>query len=111
VTHEFLTAIWPERPIAFRRLQFWICAYIFVASVPLVWINVTFATLTAIVSFLATTLGVALAMLAALYLNFQLPRPYRTRGGMLAAGVLSAVVLIAASVISGWELARSLILR
>ena len=70
----------------------------------LVWIDVNFATLTAIVSFLATNAGVAVAMLAALYLNFQLPPLYRTRWWMLAAGIVSAVILVAVSAISGWEL-------
>jgi hypothetical protein len=108
VTHEFLTAIWPNASISYRRLQFCICAYVFVAAVPLVWINVNFATLVNIVSFLATTGGVALAMLAALYLDFQLPPRYRTRKWMLAAGFLSATILVLVTVISGWHLARSL---
>jgi hypothetical protein len=69
---------------------------------------VNFATLTAVVSFLATNAGVAVAMLAALYLNFQLPPLYRTRWWMLMAGILSAVILVSVSVISGWELIRSL---
>ncbi|MCH8840814.1 MAG: hypothetical protein IH831_09110, partial [Planctomycetes bacterium] len=52
-------------------------------------------------AFLATNLGVALAMLAALYLNFQLPPAYRTRWWMLAGGGASAVLLLIVSVISG----------
>ncbi|HJQ80721.1 MAG TPA: hypothetical protein VJ828_12230 [Lacipirellulaceae bacterium] len=108
VTHEFLTAIWPNASISYRRLQFCICAYVFVAAVPLVWIDVNFATLVNIVSFLATTGGVALAMLAALYLNFQLPPKYRTRKWMLAAGFLSATILVLVTVISGWQLTRGL---
>jgi Mn2+/Fe2+ NRAMP family transporter len=108
VTHEFLTTIWPAA-ISYRRLQWCICAYVFATAVPLVWINVTFATLTAIVSFLATTCGVALAMLAALYLNFQLPPLYRTRWWMLVAGIASAIILVVVTVITGWELAARLL--
>jgi Mn2+/Fe2+ NRAMP family transporter len=108
VTHEFLSAIWPRSVISFDRFRWGICAYVFATAVPLVWVNVTFATLTAIVSFLATTAGVALAMLAALYLNFQLPPLYRTRSWMLVAGVATAVILLFVTVISGWELARNL---
>jgi Mn2+/Fe2+ NRAMP family transporter len=108
VTHEFASAIWPKTAISYRRLQWGICAYVVATAVPLVWIDVTFATLTAIVSFLATTCGVALAMLAALYLNFQLPPLYRTRRWMLTAGIVSAVILVAVSFISGWELVKSL---
>jgi hypothetical protein len=108
VTHEFLTAIWPERGIAFRRVQQIVCAYVLLTAVPLVWSAVKFDTLANVVSFLATTGGVALAMIAALYLNFQLPPKYRTRKWMLAAGLLSAFILIVMTLISGWFLARSL---
>jgi hypothetical protein len=108
VTHEFATAIWPNAAISYRRLQIGMCVYVIATAVPLVWVSVTFATLTALVSFLATTCGVALAMLAALYLNFQLPPLYRTRWWMLAAGIISAVILVAVSILSGWELTKSL---
>jgi hypothetical protein len=106
VTHEFLTAIWGEGSISYPRLQIVICTYVLLAAVALSWIHVEFATLTAIVSFLATNAGVAIAMLAALYLNFQLPPLYRTRWWMLAAGILSAIILTTVSAVSGWELAR-----
>ena len=109
VTHEFLSAIWPQATISYPRFQWGICAYVFATAVPLVWADVTFATLTAIVSFLATTAGVALAMLAALYLNFQLPPLYRTRWWMLIGGVITAVILLCVTAISGWELMRSLL--
>jgi Mn2+/Fe2+ NRAMP family transporter len=108
VTHEFLSSIWPKWKISFSRLQLAICFYVLIATVVLVWSDVQFATLTAIVSFLATNAGVAVAMLAALYLNFQLPPRYRTQSWMLAAGIVSAIILVAVSAISGWQLARSL---
>jgi Mn2+/Fe2+ NRAMP family transporter len=108
VTHEFLAAIWPERSIPFRRVQLFVCAYVFIAAVPLVWINVNFATLVNFVSFLATTGGVAPAMLAALYLNFKLPPLYRIRWWMLVLCIISAAALVAMSLISGWEIARGL---
>jgi hypothetical protein len=108
VTGEFLSAIWPEKTIPYGRLRAVICAYVFLASVALVWTDVNFATLTAIVSFLATNAGVAVAMLAALYLNFQLPPRYRVRWWMLAACIASAVILVAVSAVSGWELVRSI---
>jgi hypothetical protein len=111
VTHEFLTAIWPARSIPFGRLQRAVCVYVLLAAVALVWTDVNFATLTGIVSFLATNAGVAVAMLAALYLNFQLPPLYRVRWWMLAAGIVSAIVLVVVSAVSGWELARSIISR
>jgi hypothetical protein len=107
VTHEFFAAIWPQRRIAFRPLQLLICLYVLVSAVCLIWSDVDFADLTAVVSFLATNAGVAVAMLAALYLNFQLPPLYRTRWPMLAAGIVAAIVLVAVSGISGWQLART----
>jgi hypothetical protein len=110
VTQEFVSAIWPRAAaISYPRFQWGICLYVFATAVPLVWINVTFATLTAIVSFLATTAGVSLAMLAALYLNFQLPPLYRTRWWMLVAGVITAMILLFVTAISGWELFRNLL--
>jgi Mn2+/Fe2+ NRAMP family transporter len=108
VTHEFMAAIWPQDVVPFRRVQLIICAYVFVTAVPLVWMDVQFATLVALVSFLATTGGLAPAMLAALYLNFKLPPLYRTRWWMLVAGIISAAVLVFASILSGWEIARGL---
>jgi Mn2+/Fe2+ NRAMP family transporter len=108
VTHEFLAAIWPTEAIPYRRLQWATCLYVFLATLSFMWSNVAFATLTAMVSFLATNAGVAVAMLAALYLNFQLPPRYRTRWWMLVCGIASAVILCTVSAISGWELARNI---
>ena len=105
VTHGFCTAIWPEWQPSLRGFRLGIAAYVFAMAVPLVWIDVSFATLTAIVAFLATNAGVALAMLAALYLDRQLPPLYRTQWWLFAAGVVSAVMLVAASCVSGWGLA------
>ena len=59
----------------------------------------------AIVAFLATNLAVALMMLGALYLNFKLPKAYRTGGVMLTGGVASAIILVAVTAISAWGLA------
>jgi hypothetical protein len=57
---------------------------------------------------LATNAGVALAMIAALYLDRQLPPLYRTHRWMFAAGVVSAAILVAASCVSGWGLLRQI---
>ena len=108
VTHEFWAAIWPRHTVPYRRLQIGICAYVFATAVPLVWSDIQFSTITAIVAFLATNAGVAVVMLAALYLDFQLPPLYRTRWWMLTAGVAAAVILVAVSCISGWELVRTI---
>jgi hypothetical protein len=47
-------------------------------------------------------------MLAGLYLNFKLPSAYRTRWWMLLAGVLSAVIMVFVTVVSGQGLWRQL---
>src|SRR5690606_18078774 len=107
VTHDFCSAIWPQRRLSLDRFRRVIALYVFVVTAPLLWINVSFAMLTGIVAFLATGAGVALMMIAALYLDRQLPPLYRTRRWMFAAGVLSAIILTAVSSISGWELLRS----
>ena len=51
----------------------------FATATAVIWSDVNFDTMTLTVNFLATTLGVAIAMLAGLWLNFQLPPAYRTR--------------------------------
>ena len=48
-------------------------------------------------------------MVVALYLNFKLPAPYRTRWPMLAGAAVSAAVLVAIAGISGWSLAGKLL--
>lgn len=109
VTHEFCTAIWPGRVWPVHKLQRAICIYVLAVTVPLLWLEVNFAPLTWVVAFLATNASVALAMVAALWLNFQLPPLYRTGWWMLALGVFSAAILIAVSAISGWGLWRQLV--
>jgi hypothetical protein len=108
VTHDFCSAIWPKQAFSLGRLRLIIVAYVLVVATPLVWIDVTFATLTGVVAFLATNAGVALAMIAALYLDRQLPPLYRTHRWMFAAGVVSAAILVAASCVSGWGLLRQI---
>jgi Mn2+/Fe2+ NRAMP family transporter len=105
VTHEFFAAIWPERSFPLYRFRIALATYVLATTLPLLWADVEFSTLTAIVAFLATNAGVAVALLAALYLDRQLPPLYRTRPGMFAAGVASAIVLVAVSAISGWGIA------
>ena len=98
---EYFKAIWPDRHWAQRRIQRWICAYVFATATAVVWTDLKFDVMTLTVNFLATTLGVALAMLAGLYLNYQLPPAYRTHWAVLAIGVFSTITLLAVSAISG----------
>ncbi|MDZ4656751.1 MAG: Nramp family divalent metal transporter [Bythopirellula sp.] len=104
VIHDFAQAIWPEKKWSHRRIHLGVLAYVLVASSLVVWSDLKFDTLTHIVAFLTTNLGVALAMCAALYLNFQLPSGYRTRWWMLVGGVLSAVILLVVAAVSGMGL-------
>jgi hypothetical protein len=104
---EYLRAIWPQRTWRQRWVQVVICLYVLASATAVIWSDMDFDAMTQTVNFLATTLGVAAAMLAGLYLNFQLPPAYRTRWWMLAAGVLSAGVLMGVTVVSAigvWQL-------
>jgi hypothetical protein len=105
---EYLQAIWPERTWRRRTIQLVICAFVFLSATAVVWSDVKFDTMTQIVSFLATTLSVAVAMLGGLWLNYQLPRAYRTRWWMLAAGIASAAILLVVTVVSGQGLWRQI---
>ena len=105
VTQEFCKAIWPGRRWDFRRMRAIICVYVLVSSVWIVWGDISFDTLTHIVAFLTSNLAVALMMLGALYLNFKLPRAYRTRRVMLVGGIVAAMILALITIVSGWGLA------
>ena len=105
---DFGAAIWPNRSWSRLRVQSMVSVYIIVSSALVIWSDVKFDTLTHVVAFLTTNLGVALAMVAALYLNFQLPKAYRTRWWMLLGGIVAAVILLAVSVVSGWGVWREL---
>jgi hypothetical protein len=99
---EYIRAIWPDLHWRQLWIQVAICAYVFITSTVVVWSDLNFDTLTLTVNFLATTFGVAIAMLAGLYLNFVLPREYRTRPLMLAAGIFSAGTLVVVTAVSGY---------
>jgi Mn2+/Fe2+ NRAMP family transporter len=108
VTQEFFQAIWPGRAWDYGKIRAVICAYLFTFTTILVWTGASFDMLIQIASFLVSNFALALVMLAALYLNFKLPRAYRTRLPVLIGGVTSAVVLSVFAVISGWGLVMKL---
>ncbi len=101
VIHDFAQAIWPQRHWSHKRIHLIVLAYVLVMSSLVVWSDLRFDTITHIVAFLTTNLAVALSMCAALYLNFQLPRGYRTRWWMLGGGIFSAVILLVVAAVSG----------
>jgi Mn2+/Fe2+ NRAMP family transporter len=109
VIHDFAQAIWPAKNWSHKRIHLAVLGYVLVASSLVVWSRLKFDTVTHIVAFLTTNLAVALSMCAALYLNFQLPRGYRTRWWMLIGGILSAIILLAVATISGAGLWRELL--
>lgn len=106
--HDFVQSIWPERAWSHRHIHAGILVYVLIASSLVVWSNLKFDTMTHIVAFLTTNLAVAVTMCAGLYLNFQLPREYRTRWWMLLGGILSAVILLVVAAVSGAGLLREL---
>jgi hypothetical protein len=111
VIHDFAQAIWPVRHWSHKRIHLGVLAYVLVMSTLVVWSDLKFDTITHIVAFLTTNLAVALSMCAALYLNFQLPKVYRTRWWMLVGGILSALILLTVATVSGaglWEELRGL---
>jgi Mn2+/Fe2+ NRAMP family transporter len=104
---EYFRAIWPQRSWSQQRIQLAVCAYVFAAACAVIWSPMDFDAMTQTVNFLATSLGVCIAMFAGLYLNFQLPPVYRTRRWMLGCGILSAIILTGVSSIAGWGLWRT----
>ena len=108
---DFGQSVFPKRNWSRRQIQSWVSLYVFAAAMFVVWSDLSFDKTIHIVAFLASNLGVALAMLAALYLNFQLPPAYRTRWWMLAGGIAAAILLVIVSTISGvglWNELRGL---
>ena len=65
----------------------------FVVAVTVIWLDIPFDILIQIAGFLLANFGIALFMPAAVYLNFQLPAPYRTRSTVLVGAIASALVL------------------
>ncbi len=108
VAQEFLSAVWPDRQWKFERVKRAICLYVFAATMLIVWNNIPFNILTQIAGFLIANLAIAMMMIAAIYLNFKLPAPYRTRNWVLIGAGLSTLVLAASAVISGWGLVGKL---
>ena len=97
VTHEFLSAVWKRfETFPYRRLQAIIVLWFFIASCIWIWSDISFTMLTQIVAMLTTNLGVGLLGVAAVYLNFKLPKLYRARTWVVAGGILATMVLMLA---------------
>jgi hypothetical protein len=57
-----------------------------------------------VVGLLSTNLGVALAFVAALWLDRRLPRPLRASRLLFGVGLASCLVVFAATAVSAWFL-------
>ncbi len=104
VTHEFFQAVWPHREWNYQKLRHIISVYLLATTMVIVWLNIPFDILTQIAGFMLANFAIALIMIAAIYLNFKLPRPYRTRPPVLLGALVSAAILITSACVSGWGL-------
>ena len=109
VTQDVFQSVWPARQWNYQGLKKFFGLYLFIVATILVWGDVSFDVLSQVSGFLNGNLGVALAMLAGLYLNFKLPRAYRTHPLMLIGAVATAVILILLAAISAWGLYNKLL--
>jgi hypothetical protein len=78
--------------------------YLAACSLPLLWFRVRPQAMMDVVGLLSTNLGVALAFVAALWLDGRLPRPLRASRALFAVGVFSCLAVFAATAVSAWFL-------
>ena len=108
VTHGFLGALVPAW-MAGRSYTTVLRAtglYLAACSIPLHWFRVQPQAMMDIVGLLSTNLGVALAFVAALWLDGRLPPPLRASRLLFAVGVGSSLLVFAATATSAWFLFR-----
>jgi hypothetical protein len=113
VTHGILGALWPARTagLRYRTVLRGIGAYLALCSLPLLWLRVQPQAMMDVVGLLSTNLGVALAFVAALWLDRRLPPALRASRALFAIGLVSCGLVFAATAVSAWSLFRSLVLR
>jgi len=106
VTHGFLAALFPARFAALPYISVMrgMGLYLAVSSVPLLWFRVQPQAMMDVVGLLSTNLGVALAFVAALWLDRRLPGPLRASRLLFGAGILSCLIVFAATAVSTWFL-------
>ncbi len=108
VTHEFAQAIWPDNRWSYTGIRRLIAAAIFVEASVVIWCELEFDLLIQVAGFFLSNLAVAVAALAAFYLNHKLPPAYRVRKLVFAGAVLSTAILVMASSMSIYGLLRKL---
>ena len=107
VTHGFLGALFPARfgRVRYESVLRGVGVYLAACTVPLLWFRVQPQAMMDFVGLLSTNLGVALAFVAALWLDGRLPPALRASRLTFAAGVVSALIVLAATAVSAWFLA------
>jgi hypothetical protein len=108
VTHGFLGALVPGW-MAGRSYTTVLRAtglYLAACSIPLLWFRVQPQAMMDVVGLLSTNLGVALAFVAALWLDGRLPPPLRASRLLFAVGVASCLLVFTATAVSAWFLIR-----
>ena len=106
VTHGFLGALFPGRfaGVGYQSVLRAVGVYLAACTVPLLWFQVQPQAMMDFVGLFSTNLGVALAFVAALWLDRRLPPALRASRLTFLAGVLSALIVFAATAVSAWFL-------
>jgi hypothetical protein len=92
--------------VRYEAVLFGIGAYLALCSVPLLWLRVQPQAMMDVVGLLSTNLGVALAFVAALWLDRRLPPRLRASRALFAVGALSCLLVFAVTGVSAWALFR-----
>ena len=106
VLESFHAALRPDRPAPIATFQRWIGAWLAVACLLLIWTDAKFDLLTQLVGLLTNGAGVALMMLAGLYLDRTLPAALRTHPVLFWTATAGALLLIGLTAISANGLFR-----
>jgi hypothetical protein len=109
VSHELLTAVYPNRQVGRSTVQSAVVAVIVVSSMTLIWSGSELRLLMALTAFLTCNAGVALLASAALYANFNLPAAYRLKPFSLGLAFLAVAILWVATLLGGLELGWRLV--
>jgi hypothetical protein len=107
MTHEFLSAIWPQfERFPERQLQCLLVGWFAATSIAWTWSGVSFARLTQIGAFVTASLGLSIVLICVLYFNWTLPKEYRPRWWMLLGGALSSLVLLLCTAAAAYDIVR-----
>ncbi len=108
VTQEFMMAISGKMArISFRAYSIVMGVFLAVSSVIVLFLNINAGVLMDLVSLISTNSGVGLVGLAAIYLNFRLPKSYRARPLTVLLAILSCLVILYFGGISFTEFTRA----